>query len=139
MFLQTRTITAVIAIVAASLTGCGSTSGGGAASGAQQNIAGQICGQRGAAKPEYPRTIPKIDGGATSLSGAGSTFVAPVMSVWTKDYSQSDGVQVAYQPIGSGGGGRPIVAGPVDFGASDTPMKDSELVATKFGPTLHIP
>src|SRR5580704_2416755 len=101
MLLRTMTITAV---VAASLTGCGSTSGGGAASSAQQVIAGQICGQRAAAKPGYSRTIPKIDGGATSLSGAGSTFVAPVMSVWTKDYSQSDGVQVAYQPIGSGGG-----------------------------------
>jgi phosphate transport system substrate-binding protein len=135
MFLRTMTITAV---VAASLTGCGSTSGGGA-SGAQQNIAGQICGQRAAAKPEYPRTIPKIDGGATSLSGAGSTFVAPVMSVWAKDYSQSDGVQVAYQPIGSGGGVQQIVAGTVDFGASDTPMKDSELTAAKSGPILHIP
>ncbi len=138
MFLRTRTITAVIAIVAASLTGCGSTSDG-VAGGDQQNIAGQICGQRAAAKPEYARTIPKIDGGAASLSGAGSTFVAPVMSVWDKHYSQSDGVQVAYQPIGSGGGVQQIVTGTVDFGASDTPMKDSELTAAKFGPILHIP
>ena len=134
------TIAAVVAVATASwLTGCGSTSGGGAASGAQQNIAGQICGQRAAAKPGYPRTIPKIDGGATSVSGAGSTFVAPVMSVWTKDYSQSDGVQVAYQPIGSGGGVQQVIAGTVDFGASDTPMKDSELAAAKSGPILHIP
>src|ERR1700690_962955 len=139
MFLRSMTITAVVGIVTASLTGCGSTSGGGAASGAQQNIAGQICGQRAAAKPEYPRAIPKIGGGATSLSGAGSTFVAPVMSVWTKNYSESDGVQVAYQPIGSGGGVQQIVAGTVDFGASDTPMKDSEVTAAKFGPILHIP
>ena len=62
MFLRSMTITAVVGIVTASLTGCGSTSGGGAASGAQQNIAGQICGQRAAAKPEYPRAIPKIGG-----------------------------------------------------------------------------
>ncbi len=133
------TITAVIAIVAANLTGCGSTSGGEAASTTQQAQAGQICGQQAAAKPGYPRTIPKIGGGATSLSGAGSTFVAPVMSVWTKNYSESDGVQVAYQPIGSGGGVQQIDAGTVDFGASDTPMKDSELAAAKFGPILHIP
>lgn len=140
MFLRNMTITAVVAIAAASwLTGCGSTSGGGAASSTQQGLAGQICGQQAAAKPGYPRTIPKIDGGATSLSGAGSTFVAPAMSVWTKNYSQSDGVQVAYQPIGSGGGVQQIIAGTVDFGASDTPMKDSELAATKFGPILHIP
>ncbi|MGO9510908.1 MAG: phosphate ABC transporter substrate-binding protein PstS [Mycobacterium sp.] len=140
MFLRSMTITAVVAITAAScLTGCGSTSGGGAASSTQQGLAGQICGQQAAGKPGYPRTIPKIDGGATSLSGAGSTFVAPVMSVWTKGYSQSDGVQVAYQPIGSGGGVQQIVSGTVDFGASDTPMKDSELAAAKFGPILHIP
>jgi phosphate transport system substrate-binding protein len=138
MFPKT-TITAVIAIVAASLTGCGSTSGGEAASTTQQAQAGQICGQQAAAKPSYPRTIPKISGGATRLSGAGSTFVAPVMSVWTKNYSESDGVQVAYQPIGSGGGVQQIVAGTVDFGASDTPMKDSEVTAAKFGPLLHIP
>ena len=133
------TITAVVAIVVASLTGCGSTSGGEAAGTSQQAQAGQICGQQAAAKPGYPRTIPKIGGGATSLSGAGSTFVAPVMSVWTKSYSESDGVQVAYQPIGSGGGVQQIVAGTVDFGASDTPMKDTELAAAKLGPILHIP
>ncbi len=133
------TITAVVAIVEASLTGCGSTSGGEAAGTSQQAQAGQICGQQAAAKPGYPRTIPKIGGGATSLSGAGSTFVAPVMSVWTKSYSESDGVQVAYQPIGSGGGVQQIVAGTVDFGASDTPMKDTELAAAKLGPILHIP
>ena len=139
MFRRTTTITAVITILAAGLTGCGSTSGGGAASDAQQNVAGQICGQRAAGKPGYPRTIPKVNGGAASLSGVGSTFVAPVMSAWTKDYSRSDGVQVAYQPIGSGGAVQQIVAGTVDFGASDTPMKDSELAAAKFGPILHIP
>jgi phosphate transport system substrate-binding protein len=140
LMLPKLTITAVLAIAAASwLSGCGSTSGGGTASTTQQAQAGQICGQQAAAKPGYPRTIPKIDGGATRLSGAGSTFVAPVMSVWTKNYSQSDGVQVAYQPIGSGGGVQQVIAGTVDFGASDTPMKDSELAAAKFGPILHIP
>ena len=134
------TVTAAVAIAAASwLTGCGSTSSGGTASSTQQALAGQICGQQAAGKPGYPRTIAKIDGGATSLSGAGSTFVAPVMSVWTKNYSQTDGVQVAYQPIGSGGGVQQVIAGTVDFGASDTPMKDSELTTAKFGPILHIP
>jgi phosphate transport system substrate-binding protein len=139
MFRKTTTI-AVVAIAAASwVTACGSTSDIGAGKTSQAAQAGQICGQQAAAKPGYPRTIPKIDGGANTLSGAGSTFVAPVMSVWTKDYSQSDGVQVAYQSIGSGGGVQQIDAGTVDFGASDTPMKDSELAAAQFGPILHIP
>ncbi|WP_082274401.1 phosphate ABC transporter substrate-binding protein PstS [Mycobacterium innocens] len=139
MFRKT-TITAVIAIAATSwVTACGSTSNIGAGSTTQAAQAGQICGQQSAAKPGYARTIPKIDGGANTLSGAGSTFVAPVMSVWTKNYSQSDGVQVAYQSIGSGGGVQQIIAGTVDFGASDTPMKDSELATAKSGPILHIP
>lgn len=134
------TITAVVAIAAASwVSACGSTSNIGGNNAAQAAQAGQICGQQSAAKPGYARSIPKIDGGANTLSGAGSTFVAPVMSVWTKNYSQSDGVQVAYQSIGSGGGVQQIIAGTVDFGASDTPMKDSELAAAKSGPILHIP
>jgi len=134
------TITAVVAIAATGwVTACGSTSNVGAGSNGQTAQAGQICGQQAAAKPGYPRTVPKIDGGANTLSGAGSTFVAPVMSVWTKNYSQSDGVQVAYQSIGSGGGVQQIFAGTVDFGASDTPMKDSELAAAKSGAILHIP
>ena len=138
MFRRT-TITAVVAIIAASwVTACGSTSNTGAGSTTQAAQAGQICGQQ-SAQPNYPRTIAKIDGGANTLSGAGSTWIAPVMSVWTKNYSNSDGVQVAYQSIGSGGGVQQVIANTVDFGASDTPMKDSELAAAKGGPILHIP
>jgi phosphate transport system substrate-binding protein len=135
-----KTITAVVAVLTAGgLAACGSTSDVGQTNTTQEAQAGQICGQQAASKPGYPRSIAKIDGGATSLSGAGSTFVAPVMSVWTKDYSTSDGVQVAYQSIGSGGGVQQISAGTVDFGASDTPMKDDELAKAKGGPILHIP
>ncbi|CDO91633.1 hypothetical protein AWC29_11410 [Mycobacterium triplex] len=125
-------------LLVGALAGCGSTSNVGQNS-TQAVQAGQICGQSSAGKPGYPRPINKLDGGANTLSGAGSTFVAPVMSIWTKDYSTSDGVQVAYQSIGSGGGVQQISAATVDFGASDTPMKDSELALAKGGPILHIP
>jgi phosphate transport system substrate-binding protein len=136
-----KTITAVVAVLAASgLAACGSTSDvGGDTNTTQAAQAGQICGEQAASKPGYPRSIAKIDGGATKLSGAGSTFVNPVMSVWTKSYSTTDGVEVAYQSIGSGGGVQQISAGTVDFGASDTPMKDTELAKAKNGPILHIP
>src|SRR6266545_1012530 len=128
-----------VALVAA---GCGSTnntgnSGGNA--GPVQGAAGQICGNGGGDKPGYTNDIPKIPGEASTLSGAGSTFVAPMLSVWTKQYSQTDKVQVAYQSIGSGGGVSQISAGTVDFGASDTPMKDDELAKAKGGPILHVP
>jgi phosphate transport system substrate-binding protein len=135
-----KTITVAVAVLTAGgLVACGSTSNIGQSGTMQAAQAGQICNGQSAAKPGYPRTIPKLDGAATSLSGAGSTFVAPMMSIWTKDYSQSDGVQVAYQSIGSGGGVQQISTGTVDFGASDTPMKNDEMAKAKGGPILHIP
>jgi phosphate transport system substrate-binding protein len=89
-------------------------------------------------RPHYPDPVKPLAGAASSLSGAGSTFVAPIMSMWAQAYSKK-GTNVAYQPIGSGGGVSQINAQTVDFGASDTPMLDSELAASKGGPILHIP
>ena len=60
------------------------------------------------------------------------------MSMWAQAYSKK-GTNVAYQGIGSGGGVSQINAQTVDFGASDTPMLDTELAAAKGGPILHIP
>ncbi len=129
---------AIAVLTVGALAACGSTSNVGQST-TEAAQAGQICGQGSAAKPGYPLPIKKLDGGANTLSGAGSTFVAPVMSIWTKDYSTSDGVRIAYQPIGSGGAVQQISAGTIDFGATDTPMKDSELAAAKGGPIVHIP
>jgi len=73
-----------------------------------------------------------------SLSGAGSTFVNPVMTRWTADFSQSHpNVQINYQSIGSGGGIQQVKAGTVDFGASDVALKDAQLAAMK--PVVQIP
>jgi phosphate transport system substrate-binding protein len=68
---------------------------------------------------------------AAEITGAGSTFVYPILSKWSADYSVKTGIQVNYQSIGSGGGLVQIKAGTVDFGASDAPMKPAEL--QKFG------
>ena len=119
-------------------TGAGSSSSGGAGAPAA-SFGDQICSETTAAKPGYKNTIAKIPGGADKLSGAGSTFVAPIMSIWTKDFASAEQTEVAYQSIGSGGGVQQISAGTVDFGASDTPMKDTELAAAKGGQILHIP
>ncbi len=127
-----------VVLAMGALAACGSTSNVGQST-TEAAQAGQICGQGSAANPGYALPINKLDGGGTTLSGAGSTFVAPVMSIWTKDYSASDGVKVAYQSIGSGGGVQQISAGTIDFGATDTPMKASELASAKGGPILHIP
>jgi phosphate transport system substrate-binding protein len=64
---------------------------------------------------------------ATDITGAGSTFVYPVLAAWSADYSKSSGVRVNYQSIGSGGGIAQIKAGTVVFGASDKPLDSREL------------
>ena len=68
---------------------------------------------------------------AADVTGAGASFVYPVMSKWSADYAKATGKKVNYQSIGSGGGIAQIKAGTVDFGSSDAPLKPEEL--DKFG------
>jgi len=75
----------------------------------------------------------------TSLNSAGATFPNPIYSKWFSEYHKMhSGIQINYQPIGSGGGIKQIQAGTVDFGASDGPMTDEQLTATPFK-LFHIP
>jgi len=67
--------------------------------------------------------------GAQNVTGAGSSFIAPILSKWASDYYKATGVKVNYQSIGSGAGLKQIEAKTVDFGASDMPLKDEELQA----------
>lgn len=76
--------------------------------------------------------------GSVDLTGAGATFPYPLYSKWFSDYAAKTGVRINYQSIGSGGGIRQLSEGTVDFGASDSPMKDEEMAKAK-GPILHIP
>jgi phosphate transport system substrate-binding protein len=70
--------------------------------------------------------------GQTTLSGAGATFPNPMYSKWFSEYHKlHPDVEINYQSIGSGGGIRQVVAGTVDFGASDMPMTDKQLQEAK--------
>ena len=64
---------------------------------------------------------------AADVTGAGASFIYPVMTKWSSDYNKATGKQVNYQSIGSGGGIAQIKAGTVDFGSSDAPLKPEEL------------
>ena len=64
---------------------------------------------------------------AEEISGAGSTFVYPVLAKWANAYKGTAGFAVNYQSIGSGGGIKQIKTKTVDFGASDAPLPVSEL------------
>jgi len=76
---------------------------------------------------------------AQKLTGAGATFPYPIYSKWFSEYAAAHpGVEINYQPIGSGGGIRQVTSGLVDFGATDTPASDEQLAASKIKLT-HIP
>jgi len=60
-------------------------------------------------------------------------------SKWFSDYHKlHPDIEINYQPIGSGGGIRQVLAQTVDFGASDGPMTDEQLSQAKIK-ILHIP
>jgi phosphate transport system substrate-binding protein len=68
--------------------------------------------------------------GATEFTGAGSSWVYPLVAKWGQVYQEKTGIKVNYQSIGSGGGIKQIKAGTVAFGASDMPLKPEELKAS---------
>jgi len=73
------------------------------------------------------------------LNAAGATFPYPIYSKWFDVYHTAHpDTQINYQSIGSGGGIRQLLAGTVDFGASDGPMSDDQLAQAKFK-ILHFP
>lgn len=61
------------------------------------------------------------------VTGAGSTFVYPVLSRWADSYKKETGASINYQSIGSGGGIKMISNKTVDFGATDKPLKPEDL------------
>jgi phosphate transport system substrate-binding protein len=75
----------------------------------------------------------------TKLNGAGATFPNPIYSKWFSEYHKlHPDIEINYQSIGSGGGIRQVIAGTVDFGASDGPMTDDQLKEAKMK-ILHFP
>jgi len=78
-------------------------------------------------------------GDTITLNGAGATFPYPMYSKWFSEYNKlHPDIQFNYQSIGSGGGIRQVLAGTVDFGATDGPMTDEQLAQAKTK-ILHIP
>lgn len=67
---------------------------------------------------------------AGDITGAGSTFVYPILSKWSATYNAKTGSKINYQSIGSGGGIAQIKAGTVTFGATDMPLAPEELKAS---------
>ncbi|MGH7668246.1 MAG: substrate-binding domain-containing protein, partial [Gemmatimonadaceae bacterium] len=75
--------------------------------------------------------------GAQDLTGAGSTFAAPIYNKWADAYAKQTGVKVNYASVGSGAGIRQISEMTVAFGGTDGPMTNAQMAAAKGGPILH--
>lgn len=82
-----------------------------------------------------------------TLNGAGATFPAPLITVWTQTYANitgapSYGTKVNYQAVGSGTGITDLNNKVVDFGASDAPLSAKDRTNNPnlaLGAVLHIP
>ncbi|UXI68038.1 phosphate ABC transporter substrate-binding protein PstS [Tahibacter amnicola] len=68
-----------------------------------------------------------MNAGAAELSGAGSTFVEPLLGRWINTWSQQSGTRVSYKASGSGAGIEQVKAGTVDFAMTDAPLSEDEL------------
>jgi len=73
-----------------------------------------------------------VPAAADDLTGAGSTFVYPVLAKWADAYKKATGVGLNYQSIGSGGGIKQITAKTVTFGASDMPLTPENVAKNNF-------
>jgi phosphate transport system substrate-binding protein len=105
-----------VGVLSLVLAACGSSSSGGSKSGSSSSASASASG---------------------TISGAGSTFAAPVYEQWGSAIS---GLTVNYQAVGSGAGITALEGKTVDFGASDPPLKAAEETAlSKVGEPVMIP
>ena len=87
-------------------------------------------GDAGPARSADAQTADRAAAGdqvAAQISGAGASFIYPLVSKWSADYNAATGHQINYQSIGSGGGIAQVKAGTVDFGSTDKPLPSTEL------------
>ena len=106
-------------------------------------LAATACASSAATTPAGPTPTPATFGTvshAGTLTGAGSTFVAPFFAAaFAKYHQQNPGVSISYAAVGSGAGITAFSAKQADFGASDVPMTASEQAAARGGSVTQVP
>jgi len=92
----------------------------------------------GAQSPSTPAG--QANAAPVSLTGAGSTFVYPLLNQQIEEYRKNNpNVTINYQGVGSGAGIKQVSEQTIDFGGTDGPMTDVQLKGAKGGQILHIP
>jgi phosphate transport system substrate-binding protein len=96
------------------------------------------CGSSSSSSSSSTPAATSSSGTSATISGAGSTFAAPVYQQWASSLSP---LTVNYQAVGSGAGITSIENKTVDFGASDPPLKpaDEAAIAKNGSPAVEIP
>lgn len=96
------------------------------------------CGSSSSSSSSGSSSSTSSSSASGTISGAGSTFAAPVYEQWA---SAQSGLTVNYQAVGSGAGITSLESKTVDFGASDPPLKpeDEAAIAKNGSPAVQIP
>ncbi|MCC3435519.1 MAG: phosphate ABC transporter substrate-binding protein PstS [Microcoleus sp. PH2017_29_MFU_D_A] len=121
-----RVTTAISAMaIALSLAACG---GGSTTTSSSPSPGSDTAATPGAA-PVAAATNTKLAlASDVAITAAGASFPAPLYQRWFQDFNKiNPKVQINYQSVGSGAGIEQFTKGTVDFGASDTAMKDDEI------------
>jgi phosphate transport system substrate-binding protein len=78
-----------------------------------------------------------VSPGIMHLHSAGATFPAPLYKKWIEEYlKRRPEVAFTYDAVGSGEGSKQVMAGAVDFGASDAAMSDAQMAEVTRGVQL---
>ncbi|MBB3882427.1 phosphate ABC transporter substrate-binding protein PstS [Acetobacter oeni] len=77
-------------------------------------------------------TLSVVQASAAEITGAGSSFAAPIYQAWGDKAKASTGIALNYQSVGSSAGQNLVTAGTVDFGASDAPMAAEKLASASL-------
>lgn len=78
-------------------------------------------------------SLPAFGQTETTVFGAGSTFVYPIMSKWAEEYHKvHPDINISYSANGSGAGIGLTLSGLVDFGGTDAPVSDAQLARATF-------
>ena len=96
------------------------------------------CGTSSTVAAGTPTAVPCPS--TTSLSGTGSTFDNPLFTKMFASYANATcNVQVTYSSTGSGAGVSGLLAGTVDFGATDAYVTDAQAATSTKGAILNVP
>lgn len=122
-------------LLAVGLAACGSSSKESSGTSSTSTGSSSTSSTAASASSKTATTPPS---GSGTISGAGSTFAAPVYEQWA---SSQQGLTVNYQAVGSGAGVTALAGKVVDFGASDPPLKAPEEgeIAKNGSPPVQVP